>query len=118
MFYENDFCTIKNKGDKYLFERKKKREKNVLGDIVEELINKYSEGEMLFDYVDTLETFINNLDSEPGKSGASYDMLQDFINCIVSQHYMLGDYKKTFYCANFKNLVLIMNFIFLWVIKQ
>lgn len=119
MFYENDFCTIKNKGDKYLFERKKKRrEKNVLGDIVEELINKYSEGEMLFDYVDTLETFINNLDSEPGKSGASYDMLQDFINCIVSQHYMLGDYKKTFYCANFKNILVFNNEFYIFMGNQ
>lgn len=119
MFYENDFCTIKNKGDKYLFERKqKRREKNVLGDVVETLIDKYSEGEMLFDYVDTLETFINNLDCEPGKSGASYDMLQNFINCIVSQHYMLGDYKKTFYCANFKNILVFNNEFYIFMGNQ
>lgn len=116
MIYENDFCLIKSDNDEFVFERKRKRrEKNVLGDIVEDLIDKYSDGKGVFKYVETLGSFIDNLESYDNKTGATYDMLENFINNIVSQHYMLGDYKKTIYCANFENILVFDNEFFIFM---
>ena len=67
---------------------------------------------MTFKYVETLDTFINKFKRD---DSITYEMLQDFINCIVSQYYMLGDYNKTIYAANFDNILVFDNEFFIFM---
>ena len=97
---------------KFFLNEKKRGTKNVLGNVVEDLIYKYSEGTMTFKYVETLDTFINKFNHD---DRITYEMLQDFINCIVSQYYMLGDYNKTIYAANFDNILVFDNEFFIFM---
>ena len=108
-FFENDICLITKKKDGFVFNIKQRQQKNVLSNVVNTLINKYSKGEMFFYYVDTLEDYINKY----GKS--DYETGLNFINCMVSQYLLLNDQKKTIFSLNLKNIIVLNNehFIFL-----
>ena len=109
LYLETDYCIIDKRDNKFFYTDKKNSIlNNVLGSVINELINQYTDSKKSFTTFHYLEDYCKLIETD-------YDNSLLFIESMIRQYKLLAEKGKTIFSLNLSNIIVIDKTYFVFI---